>query len=222
MRTRLIAVGAVLALLLSACGDNDDTEATPTEPATEAPEEEATDAELDEALATFGFESEEADVPQLDLATLEAEAPGMTVQAQPVDNAFVGEVTDDIFIAIAPDQLPAAEADEVMAYLCDDEGLAIVMTGELGDDGTATLSEEQATVELAVTGDQIAGSVTLDGEQIGQFTATAATGEAGLYEVTGLPEDSWARWVVLEDGRQRGGWCIGIRAGNVCIGISRN
>lgn len=126
------------------------------------PEEE----DLEAALATFGFESEAAPVPQLDLATLEAQAPEMTVQAKRVANAFVGEVNGEVFIAVVPDELPAGDSSEVMVYLCDDEGLAAVMTGSLADDGTATLCEGGAVVELTVDENQIAGTATLDGEEI--------------------------------------------------------
>lgn len=150
----------------------------------------------------------------LDPDTLQATGSEGTYQARAVAGAHVGEVTDDLFIAVAvEDGAEAAEAREgqpVSVYLCDGE-FSQWLRGELDAQGQTVLEEELgAKVRLGLAGDgEIAGIVQVPGARPQPFTATAATGEAGLYRAqqTFAGVEASAGWVVLNDGRQRGSAC---------------
>lgn len=137
----------------------------------------------------------------LDLNTLEANTPEGTLHAEPVPDAYVGEVSDDLFIAVAAG---AGEPKSVTAYLCNGEA-GVWLNREISGE-TAILSKEELQVEADLSGSEITGTVTLTNGDSGSFTAVVATGNAGLYRaVKPLEgEDYTAGWIVLPDGRQRG------------------
>lgn len=176
---------AVIATMMVACGNDDEADSP------DAPTIDNDEAQLPDGVEPF-------DLPALDLDTLEAEIPDGTLVAEPWDSAWVGEVTDDLFIGIRVD------GDEVVAYLCDDD-IQIILNGTLTD-GEATLSDDGDQVAMAFEGDLIAGEVALEGAEPETFTAERATGEAGVYAAQHALADVevTARWVVLDDGRQRG------------------
>jgi hypothetical protein len=141
--------------------------------------------------------------PRLDLETLEVEVPGGTLTAEARSGAFVGAVTDDVFVAVAfPDEV--GPHGRVTVYLCDDEHGE--WFSEQLDGGVLRIDGEQVTVAIELSGDEVSGSVTWRGQDLGEFTATEATGVAGLYAggATFGGVDHSAAWVVLPDGRQRG------------------
>jgi hypothetical protein len=66
----------------------------------------------------------------LDLETLRASSEPGDFQAEPVANALVGEVTEELFVAVVvPDVVEAGQ--EVRVYLCDGENFAQWLSGEL-------------------------------------------------------------------------------------------
>lgn len=66
-------------------------------------------------LAGCGATTDEAVGPALDLDTLTVEVPGGTLEAAPVDGAFVGPVDEGVFAAVVIDE----GASSVHVYLCD-------------------------------------------------------------------------------------------------------
>jgi hypothetical protein len=220
----------------------DDSDAVATEePATEESDDSSTqaeddtteeaaldDEEFEAVLAALGFESaEEAEAPSLDTETLTAETPEMTLQATAYDNTYVGDITEELLIAVSLDSMYADQAEGISAYVCDGDEVGFYVTGEIDDDGTATIQlAENAQLVFTINGETISGSVTMNEEELGSFEATEATGDAGFYvaEETVEGTDVAARWIVLDDGRQAGQMCIGIWARGVCIGVyvSRN
>ena len=60
---------------------------------------------------------------------------------------------------------------------------------------------------MQVADDTVTGTVSLDGEDEVSFTASAAVGNAGVYVAEGEVGEfeAVARWIVLDDGEQRGG-----------------
>lgn len=186
VRLKLIAsmLAVALLVLLPACSTFDDNE-----------------DEDDEAAAT------------LDLDTLQASTDAGTLQAEPMSNAFVGEVTEDLFIGVVlyEDDEYAGDEQAVGVYLCDNgQTTNAWLSGELGDDGVAQLDDGadlQVTVE--VQDGVVTGEVMTSEEDSHTFTATAASGDAGLYraEESVDGDDQLGTWVVLEDGRQRGLTC---------------
>lgn len=157
--------------------------------------------------------------PELDLDTLEAEAPDGTLTAQRAENSFVGEIAEGRVIGIAF----TAEVDmtddsydqnEIVVHLYDQQEAAL-MIGDLDENGAASLESLEptpyfdATVDLVMEDDVVTGTVTFRDEEPSSFTAEAATGVAGVYWAVG--EEDWefrsADWVVLEDGRHWGAAC---------------
>ncbi len=162
------------------------------------------EVEIDGEAVEISSDFEPFDAQELNLETLEVEFPDGPVQAQPWENTWVGQVTDDLFIGIRVADAYGDEPRDVTAYLCDND-LWVLLDGELVD-GAGTLSDEDTEVELELVDEQITGTVTLAREDPVDFTASPADGDAGVYiaateinevEVTG-------RWIVLEDGQQRG------------------
>jgi hypothetical protein len=162
--------------------------------------------------------SSESDEPDmiLDLNTLTANSPHGILQAEPVENAFVGQVNDDLFIGIAlAEDGEGGQSQEIIVYLCDGE-YGEWLAGELEPGGGAKLenaglyhSETNTIIEgLSITDSAISGKVILWGEEAHPFTATAATDDAGLFWAWKTNDDSdvviFAGWVVLSDGRQQG------------------
>ena len=158
----------------------------------------------DDPFADVRENFEPFDQQELDLETLEVEFPDGPTTAEPWDNTWVGQVTDDLFIGIRIADAYGDDPREVTAYLCDNDFWA-VLDGELVDDA-ATLSDEDTEVSLELIDDEITGSVTLAGQGPIDFSAEPASGDAGVYvAATELDEvEVTGRWIVLEDGQQRG------------------
>jgi hypothetical protein len=169
--------------------------------------------EVAELLASEGFalcsdqeavQAADSIAPELDLASLEAQAHDRTFVAESYANTYVGEVTDDLLIGVSFDSRYVDQADGVSVYLCDSDDISIYLTGEL-QDGRATLSDDDVEIELEVTNEGITGTVFLEGGEE-SFTASEASDDAGMYVATDSAGDIdlEVRWVVADDGRQRG------------------
>ncbi len=158
--------------------------------------------------------------------TLQAES---VEEGRPGSTTYVGEAADrpGLFVAVShadeePDQPDEDEVPvDLSVYLCDGEvgtksNIGLWLTGEFDETGT-TLSHEEVEgvrLKLALVDGVFLGVVTFSGEGGGeellfQFVATEATGDEGLYmaeseEHSVNDEPLTLRWVVLNDGRQRG------------------
>lgn len=209
LRSAVGLAGAVsFASIVIACetqtADEDEPDAATTDDqAVDAPsDEEDIPDEVVESLPE-GFEP--PDIAELNLETREAAFASETVKAEPYENTYVGEVTEDLFVAVSLDSRYTDQAGELTVYLCDNE-LSVYLSGELDENNEAVLADDQAEIEIAITDDEISGSVTLSGEDPIPFTAVEASGDAGLYaaelDVDGV--EIVPRWIVLSDGRQRG------------------
>ncbi len=160
----------------------------------------------DDPFAEVRENFEPFDAQELDLETLEVEFPNGPTTAEPWDNTWVGQVTDDLFIGIRITDAYGDAPREVTAYLCDNDFWA-VLDGELVDDAAALSDEDKDTdVNLELIDDEITGSVTLAGQSTMDFSAEPASGDAGVYvAATEIDEvEVTGRWIVLEDGQQRG------------------
>ena len=171
---------------------------------------------------TGGLES--IRIPQLHLATFEAEVQGETLQAVAYDEwrsgstSYVGQVSGrrnaDLFVGVSLPGEDAEQYTETVVYLCDGEigafaETGIYMTGDYAVGG-ATFTENVLSVEddsevrLALVDGELLGAVTLaDNEQF-PFISAEATGKAGLYAAETREGDLLVLWIVLPDGRQRG------------------
>ena len=151
----------------------------------------------------------------LDVETLQADFKSLAFEAEPMANAHVGEVNEDLFVAVTVDE--PAEPEQVSVYLCDGEEFSQWLSGELNAEGVAELGEDMgAQVALTVDeGGNVSGVVQPPGDVPQPFTATAATGDAGLYRaeeaVDGVTHVGG--WIVLPDGRQKGQYCCTCRSG---------
>lgn len=188
-------------------------------------------------------------VPYLDLETLEAELDGETLRAEsfearrPGSTTYVGEAAGHpgVFVAVShlAEESDLAEGDEqpddVVLYICNGEvgarnEVSLWLSGEFDESGTTFTGateegDEDFEVKLAFVDGAFLGTATLpDVEKPVTFVASEATGDAGLY---GTESEALAtngnplpvRWVVLADGRQRGGICVGISVKGVCVGV---
>lgn len=151
-------------------------------------------------LAGCGATTDEAVGPALDLDTLTVEVPGGTLEAAPVDGAFVGPVDEGVFAAVVIDE----GAPSVHVYLCDGD-TGVLMEGTPAGD-QVQLIQGQAQVELDLAAAPITGAAVWDGQDGQPFSVAPATGDAGFYWATGTVDgrDVTGAWIVLEDGRQRG------------------
>ena len=142
---------------------------------------------------------------ELNLETLEAEIPSGTLQAEPLENTYVGEVTDELFVGISFTEDDTGQPDEIAAYLCDGNEIAIWLVGEY-EVGCVTLVGEEDEVKLAMVDDEFLGAASLADEESVPFLAAEATGDGGLYQAVAEVDEVevTARWIVLSDGRQRG------------------
>lgn len=147
---------------------------------------------------------------RLDLNNLQANAPEGTYQAEPIDPAYVGEVDSDLFIGISIESdADTGEPQEVLIYLCDGNYVSHWFSGEVDASGSGTFASEdefEISIELETAGGDLSGTVAFGDESQQSFTATAASGDDGLYraEETFDGEDYIAGWIVLQDGRQLG------------------
>lgn len=169
----------------------------------------------------------------LDLDTLQVTTDVLgTLQAEEWEGAYVAAINEDLYIGVVLGEEAADDTRPVTAYLCDDDGTATWLEGDLDADSTAHLGgfEEGASIELAYDEDNdiVGGSAVVSGHETGRFAAQPAHGDAGLYRSIGadpqdfdLPEqlqqESSAAWVVLPEGEQQGGvtghytdfmWCM--------------
>lgn len=119
---------------------------------------------------------------------------------------YAGAVDDQLFLAI--DVLEPADAEgrwPIVAYLCDGRGTSVWLAGAF-DGANASLTSDDASMEVSVTGGRAYGTVALEGGASSLFTAALTTEEAGLYraEATAEGVSYVGGWIVLDDGRQRG------------------
>lgn len=207
------------ASVAAACSDSveDDDETDAAEPEDQADDADTSSDDppedsVDELIAALPDGFEPPELAELDLETQEAVIASEAVQAEPYENTYVGEVTDDLFIAVSLGGRYPQDSDEITVYLCDNV-LSVYLSGDLDQNDEAILTDDEAEVEIAITDDEITGTVTLSGEDPMSFTAVEASGDAGLYaaelDVDGV--EIIPRWIVLSDGRQRGN--------NICCAI---
>lgn len=160
--------------------------------------------------------------PQLDLDTLQAEDDLLgSLQAERLPDSYVGAVDEELFIGISLGQPDGDGSRSAEAYLCNGDDIGLWLQGELSD-GAGTLGsvDDGATVQAVFDEDDgaVSGRADVVGHEAGFFTATSASGTAGLFRSVGadpgidtntdLPVDpatlTSAGWVVLDDGEQRG------------------
>lgn len=230
-----LAGSAALGTSLAACvSERDDADSPAAEPddddVTPEPEDgddtaevaSASDADADDEPSELSrAEAEEAyeeyveewleeyemfELPELDISASEIEIQGETYDVWSYQNTWVGEVTDDLFIAFSIDESYAGGSGEIAAYACDSGDTSVYLEGEL-QDGEADLDDCVDKIELSVDGDEITGTLTLEDQEPLDFVAFPAEGDAGLYRAETIEMgdiEVTTRWVVLEDGRQRG------------------
>lgn len=143
----------------------------------------------------------------LDIETLQVEVSEGTAKAEAVPNSFVGEVNDDLFIAVAnPDDAHTYPPDTTIVYLCD--GVEVAEWVAVDREEELSLEAGDVQVELAFGQNDVSGTVTLgDGDPI-NFTAEPPSGDAGLYRAEGEFDETayTGAWIVLDEERQRGWW----------------
>jgi hypothetical protein len=229
-RRRFLGIGAGLAgaaslsSILAACqttstDDEPEADAGQDDVAAEPDEEEPTaaaedDDAVDDRPLVIEIDGEEAELPdefepfelsELDLDTLQGEIPDATLDAQPWNNTWVGEVTEDLFIGLQIAEEYGNDPREVTAYLCDND-IQIVLEGDLAET-EASLANDEAELDLELIDGEVTGTVTLADQEPITFSAEEATGDGGVYVAEHAIGDMEvaARWIVLPDGRQRGG-----------------
>jgi hypothetical protein len=167
----------------------------------------AVEAEYEQFVEDWYEEYEMFELPELDLASSEVEIQGQTYDVWAYQNTWVGEVTDDLFIAFSIEEGYSEGAGEISAYACDNGEASVYLTGEL-QDGEADLDDCVDKIVLSLDGDEITGTLTLEDQEPLTFVAIPAEGDAGLYRTETIEMGELevvTRWVVLEDGRRRGG-----------------
>jgi hypothetical protein len=199
LKLGLAAAGtSALSAVLAACGDDTDDDASVRDD----------DVDLDQYVEEWLEEYDPIDIGELDVENQQAILDGETHDVWAYENTWVGEVTDDVFVAISIADGDVEGSDEVAAYACGDDDVSVYLTGELVN-GEADLDDCIDKIQFAVVDDQITGTLTLEGGEPQRFVAERATGNAGLYRAETLERGAigmTARWVVLADGRQRGGF----------------
>jgi hypothetical protein len=165
------------------------------------------DMDFEQFVEEWNEEYEMFELPELDLDRSEVEIQGETYDVWAYQNTWVGEVTDDLFIAFSIDEGYSEGSGEISAYACDSGDASVYLTGEL-QDGEADLDDCVDKIELALVDEEITGTLTLEGQEPLSFVAIPAEGDAGLYRTETIEMGELeivTRWVVLEDGRRRGG-----------------
>jgi hypothetical protein len=165
------------------------------------------DRDFEQFVEDWLEEYEMFELPELDLASSEVEIQGQTYDVWAYQNTWVGEVTDDLFIAFSIEEGYSEGTGEISAYACDSEDASVYLTGEL-QDGEADLDDCVDKIVLSLDGDEITGMLTLEDQEPLSFVAVPAEGDAGLYRTETIEMGELevvTRWVVLEDGRRRGG-----------------
>ncbi len=124
------------------------------------------------------------------LATLALAACGGSDE-KIVSGTFVGAVPgSDVYVAVV-----AAESDEgaderaIRVYACDAKSISEWFPTAGGNDFAADSEGGDSHVEATLEGDEASGTLELDGESF-PFTATRATGIAGLYDTVAQPDGS--------------------------------
>ena len=110
----------------------------------------------------------------------------------------------DAFVGLVVDR----DDRRVMAYVCDGNAVGTWFTGQADEQGAVNLaSNDGARLTGRIAGDRLSGAVSLPGRPSTDFAAGPVRAPAGLYrqrgEIGGQP--AVGGWVVLADGRQRGG-----------------
>lgn len=156
--------------------------------------------------------------PELDLETRQADTPAGTIVAERSSAAtYVGAAGDEVHIAVTLDEgTDAGFPQRALVYLCDGVN-ADYITGDVGTDAT-TLEGAAWDVELSVGEDVITGTATRHGEEPQAFTASEASGNAGVYAADFSHEgfDYRPVWIVNSDESQRGGACWRCCSGESC------
>jgi hypothetical protein len=142
----------------------------------------------------------------LDSERPQAETPLGILYPEQLPDAFVGAVNEQLFIAVTIAEFDqSGDKRHFRVYLCDSDQVSVWVNGEMAGD-KVTLTDENTRVEVEFTEDHVTGTVVLPGNQPQPFTATPASGKAGLYRV----EETFGEtrvdgaWIVLNDGDQRG------------------
>lgn len=122
---------------------------------------------------------------------------------QPATAIHVGRV-EGTTAAVA---LMRSAGDSLVAYVCDGDDVARLLTGT-HTDGSLRAADPAGTLTLEATDtpDGVTGTVTIDGAPH-PFTAVPAVGDAGFYRAAGRPggQDVTVGWVRLNDGSAVGG-----------------
>ena len=121
---------------------------------------------------------------------------------------FVGAIDENLFIGIAvsPQAVQNEEPRTLAVYLCDGQTVSQWIIEEItGQEATLTVGD--TSVDVIISDNSVSGTVALRDGESQPFTAGLVTGEAGLYRaewnLAGI--DYQIDWIVLADGRQRGG-----------------
>jgi hypothetical protein len=167
---------------------------------------EEAEAEYERYVEEWLEEYEMFELPEFSPEMDEVEIQGMTYDVWPYENTWVGEVTDDLFIAFSIDESYSGGSGEISAYACDSGDTSVYLTGEL-ESGEAELDDCIDKIELTLDGDEIRGTLTLEDAEPLSFVAHPSENDAGLYRAETVEMgdiEVTTRWVVLADGRQRG------------------
>lgn len=107
----------------------------------------------------------------------------------------------DAFIALVPQ-----ENNGLVAYICDGQTISVWFRGERNENAVDLTAANGAQLQANLENDAAAGTITLADGQSHAFTASLASGEAGLYRAEEAFEgsDYVGGWIVLNDGTQRG------------------
>jgi hypothetical protein len=137
--------------------------------------------------------------------------PRVTSAAQettspPISGTFVGEVsTLDAYVALlAGVSATTEEPGEVSAYLCDGAANSTWFKGQTAGNGIELTSEDGSWLAAVLTPEGAAGVLALANGISAAFAAPAATGVAGLYDVTLAPDGALGGTKVGRSGRIAG------------------
>ena len=116
------------------------------------------------------------------------------------DRILIGEVDDDIFVAVVTD------AEQVLAYVCDGTpaaaSIGLWFVGSHDGVGFSLTHESGARLDGQLADDSLAGNFTL-GAQALEYAAAPAEGDAGLF-LAQDEDELRGGWIVRADGSQRG------------------
>lgn len=196
---------AALLVIAAACGSSGNGDGQTQDQAGEIPPEDVPQ------LA-------EAPTPELDVSAGHAETAAGTIDAARSSwgTTYVAQLTDDLYVGVALENgTDTSERQDAFVYACDGEG-ALVASGEISSESTTVESDVMAA-DLTLESEVVSGAVRIGEHEPLSFTATRATGDAGLYgaEFTVDSIDYFPLWVVLPDGSQRGETCYSC-GGQLC------